>query len=321
MKKRVVTAFFLGLVLFPAVFFGGIFFLIVSLFCAYVGTYELMNMFYKKDESLKAMRFVTPVFSIVLVLLFYFFTNSMNAYLFSINNASIAITLDTSFNTNSIALYGLLIFLVYLLFVISIMIANIFIKNSSAHSVMSTILSFTYAGLLLGAAFSMEYVKPIQTDRTTFWGGQVFGYLYLVVVFTDMFAFFVGRKIGKHKLCPTISPNKSVEGAIGGLIFGSIFGTLFAFLFGVMPIEKESNALTTITTILITLLISIVISIVVQIGDLVASKLKRSYEIKDYGFIFPGHGGVMDRFDSLILSGSFVYVIVMIIKIICIGVL
>lgn len=124
-----------------------------------------------------------------------------------------------------------------------------------------------------------------------------------------MGAYQVGIMFGKHKLCPTISPKKTIEGSIGGSISGMIFGSASLIIgekilnFSLLNIENS------VIKILCIALISLVLTIIAQFGDLVASKLKREYDIKDYGFIFPGHGGVMDRFDSLIMTGSFLFLI------------
>ncbi len=93
-------------------------------------------------------------------------------------------------------------------------------------------------------------------------------------------------KYGKHKLAPTISPKKSIEGAIGGLGVATLGGIIFALIAG------ESVVFVT--------LLSIVLSIFGQIGDLVESGMKRARTVKDSGSILPGHGGILDRFDSLV---------------------
>lgn len=105
---------------------------------------------------------------------------------------------------------------------------------------------------------------------------------------TDSGAYFVGRSFGKRKLWPDISPNKTIEGFFGGLLFGIIVGVLF-YVF------------TEINTSLVKLLwISVVVSIFGQLGDLVQSAYKRHYGVKDAGKLLPGHGGILDRMDSLI---------------------
>jgi phosphatidate cytidylyltransferase len=129
-------------------------------------------------------------------------------------------------------------------------------------------------------------------------------YLYLLVFIgawvCDTFAYFTGRFFGKHKLIPEISPKKTIEGAIGGIVF-----TAVAFGIYVLILDKCFNyKLNPIALIIL----GIVVAVISQIGDLIASAIKRQYEIKDYGFIFPGHGGVRDRFDSVMLVAPVVYV-------------
>ena len=102
---------------------------------------------------------------------------------------------------------------------------------------------------------------------------------------TDTFAYFSGRFFGKKKLCPEISPKKTIAGAVGGTIFGTLAGVLVFWLAGYSPVYG---------------LIALPLSIVSQFGDLAASVIKRRFGVKDYGKIFPGHGGVLDRFDSII---------------------
>ncbi len=120
-------------------------------------------------------------------------------------------------------------------------------------------------------------------------------YLIGITIFTDTFAYAIGILIGKHKMCPKISPKKSWEGAIAGLIGGSIVGVIiYTNLFGDFNIKV--------------LLVSIILSIAGQLGDLVYSKMKRENGIKDFSNIMPGHGGVLDRLDSLTFV-VFTYVI------------
>jgi phosphatidate cytidylyltransferase len=120
-------------------------------------------------------------------------------------------------------------------------------------------------------------------------------YVLLIIIFTDVFAYFLGIKYGKHKLAPTISPKKSVEGLIAGTILGSASGMLFGLISGLILITLEQIILFT--------LISLVISLIGQLGDLYASKIKRHYTVKDFGDLFPGHGGLLDRFDSMLMAG------------------
>lgn len=114
-------------------------------------------------------------------------------------------------------------------------------------------------------------------------------YLALITIITDTFAYVGGNLIGKHKLCPKISPNKTVEGALVGSLVGTIISVMF-----------YSLIITTNENILVVVLITLLFTIIGQFGDLVFSSIKRYYKVKDYSNIIPGHGGILDRLDSLI---------------------
>ena len=118
-----------------------------------------------------------------------------------------------------------------------------------------------------------------------------FVYIMLVTFMTDTFAHFFGTKLGKIKLCPKISPNKTVEGALGGTFFGTFIGVVYFLTF----IKVDAH-------IIAIVLISLFLSIMAQFGDLFFSSVKRKYGVKDYGNIMPGHGGVLDRVDSLLFA-------------------
>jgi len=117
----------------------------------------------------------------------------------------------------------------------------------------------------------------------------------------DGMAYFVGRACGKHKLIPAVSPKKTVEGAIGGVVGTLILMTVFAlvmqFGFGFTPNYP------------VLILVTLVACPISMCGDLIASLIKREYGVKDYGNLLPGHGGVMDRFDSCISTGPFIYIV------------
>ncbi len=124
------------------------------------------------------------------------------------------------------------------------------------------------------------------------------GVYFLLLAFvaswaTDIFAYFVGSKLGKHKLCPNISPKKSVEGAIGGVVGAVVFNVLLLFAFNKFFFSEESAI-----SYFAVVILSVVLSVVSMFGDLAASTIKRNFGIKDFGNLLPGHGGIMDRFDS-----------------------
>ena len=114
-------------------------------------------------------------------------------------------------------------------------------------------------------------------------------YLFSITIITDTYAYLIGRLIGKHKLLESISPNKTLEGMLFGTIFGTIIGTVFYKL----GIDMSAN------TVLV-ICMTCFLSIIGQFGDLVFSAIKRYYNKKDFSNIMPGHGGILDRFDSII---------------------
>lgn len=137
--------------------------------------------------------------------------------------------------------------------------------------------------------------------------------LFVVAPLTDTFAFFVGSIIKGKKLCPKISPNKTISGAIGGLIGGTVGGVILYFLsetaignafgMGALVANSISNCINFIC-------MGLLCSLATQVGDLLASYIKRMVGIKDYSNLLPGHGGVMDRIDGLILGGIVVFLYV-----------
>lgn len=132
-------------------------------------------------------------------------------------------------------------------------------------------------------------------------------YFYLLVFIgpwvSDTFAYLCGRMFGKHKLIPEVSPKKTVEGSIGGIVFAAVAYVVYALIVSLMnDASYESNYL-------VMAFAGALVSVISQIGDLSASVIKRRFGIKDYGWIFPGHGGVMDRFDSVILTAPVLYIL------------
>jgi len=141
-------------------------------------------------------------------------------------------------------------------------------------------------------ALTLRSVAEIQALGT-----RLVVYIASITYATDTAAYFAGYYFGKHKLNPRISPKKTIEGSIGGWVSGFLIGMLFGFLFiKNLPFQ-------------LVLLSSFVLPVIGQIGDLAFSAIKRHYNIKDFGSLFPAHGGVLDRIDSLIFNLIFFYVL------------
>lgn len=159
-------------------------------------------------------------------------------------------------------------------------------------------IAVTDAGLIFAVSFYIVAAFGAIVYIHDFINNGVYIYLltFICAWVTDSFAYFSGRFFGKHKLIPSVSPKKTMEGAIGGVIF-CVIGML---VFGLV-IEKFFNPDGLIEANYLVLAISgVFISVVSQIGDLIMSLVKRHYGIKDYGKLFPGHGGILDRFDSVL---------------------
>lgn len=160
----------------------------------------------------------------------------------------------------------------------------------------STIASAIALPIILGFAFTSALLLSAKSNVGLF-------YFYLCLIFawgSDTFAYFAGSFLGKHKLCPEISPKKTVEGAVGG-IAGSMLLSYVLFLVYEGPLGYKGINLLHI------LICAALLAVVGMIGDLFASQLKRKCGIKDYGNLMPGHGGVLDRFDSVLLIAPCFY--------------
>lgn len=140
----------------------------------------------------------------------------------------------------------------------------------------------TLAMLYIGMGFHFFVVARSVNFQTLLYG-------MLIVWITDSGAYLIGRKLGKNKLAPRISPNKTWEGSVGGTVAATIILAIYLYFFPV------GDGLVTM------IVLTLILSIMGQLGDLVESSLKRYYGVKDSGKILPGHGGILDRFDSMLL--------------------
>jgi len=161
---------------------------------------------------------------------------------------------------------------------------------------------------LFCAIFAVLYV-PVMLSYVYLIREQEQGLFTVWLVFVcswicDTCAYCVGVTLGRHKLAPVLSPKKSIEGAVGGVVGSAIVGALYGFV-----IFKVDAALMGANAIWAFAVVGAVGAGVSQIGDLTASAIKRHYGVKDYGTLIPGHGGILDRFDSVIVIAPVIYLI------------
>lgn len=135
-------------------------------------------------------------------------------------------------------------------------------------------------------------------------GAYIVWLIFLCSWGCDTCAYCVGVLIGKHKMAPNLSPKKSVEGAVGGVLGAALLTLLYGFVF-----QKQMDLSTEYIFILAG--ISAIGALISMVGDLAASAIKRNYDIKDYGKLIPGHGGILDRFDSVIFTAPIIYYLAM----------
>ena len=197
-----------------------------------------------------------------------------------------ALLMPAAYFVGSGALFALLVLVVTI-----IMSVRVFLEKVTTSDMLWSMLPLAYPLLFFGVmALTVSIGDPM--------GRLILVYTIAVVCCTDMLAYFVGMAIGKHKLSPKLSPKKSIEGAAGGLFGGMIAGLAMYYLQGYFNVDLPLWAY---------LAFAPVCSVWGQVGDLAASAIKRLMNIKDYSHLFPGHGGVLDRFDSLLFALPVVY--------------
>jgi phosphatidate cytidylyltransferase len=152
-----------------------------------------------------------------------------------------------------------------------------------------------FAALWMGLPMSFGILILKENE----YGTYITGFLLGVVSIADVGAYIVGSSLGKHKLCPRLSPNKTVEGAIGGLFFSCVSALLIFYILKALK--------TPIFTLPEILVLGFLFSIIGQFGDLIESGFKRDAGVKDSGTIIHGHGGILDLFDSLIFALPLLY--------------
>jgi len=250
MKQRIITAIIFGAILISLTLMGGIPFVILAYLFASIAVYELLKM--RKLKLFSISGIIT-----LLALWIFLIPEKYQVFFERIQLTKVEVLLIT----------------VLLLFAYTVLTKNRFTYDDVAFSIMAIL----YIG--------MGFYYFIETREE----GLVYIFYSLFIIWaTDSGAYFTGRAMGKRKLWPDISPNKTVEGFFGG-IFSAVIVSIPFGLFSDMN-----------TSVLMLAIVTIFLSVFGQIGDLVESALKRHYHVKDSGNILPGHGGILDRFDSLL---------------------
>ena len=253
MKQRVISAIIALIIVIPVLIIGGIPYFIGVALIAAVGYYELIKVREKEKKISNGVEII-----------------SMISYLLIVLSPGLK---QTNFTID----YRFFILDLFACFLPLIVLDR---KDYDAEDA----LVLTAATMFLGISFS--FLITIRNLNVLY-----LVYVVLITIMSDTFAHFFGTKIGRHKLAPKVSPNKTVEGLAGGVFFGTFIGSVFFSTF----ISQNAN-------LFYVIVISLALSIIAEFGDLVFSSIKRRYGVKDYGNIMPGHGGILDRLDSILFA-------------------
>lgn len=271
MKVRIITAACMAAVGIPILIFSKyIIFPIALALLALIGVYEMLRVLgIGKNYFVSVPAYLIALSAPVLA---YFFAGQER------------IVLTVFLLSVAAAIFA---YLIYLYFVAVFMRGKLqYSKISEAFSsVLYIVMSFTSISVL---RYIENGIWSLVIILVAAWG-------------SDIFAYFTGMLFGKHKLIPEISPKKTVEGSIGGIVCATLLMLLYGFI--------VSKATELSANYIVLLVSGAVLSAASQVGDLIASLIKREHGVKDYGNIFPGHGGVMDRFDSVLSISTILMVI------------
>jgi len=251
LKQRIITAVIAAALFIPIVVLGGLPFTILVYAMAAVGLFEILRM---KGLSIFSIHGFITLFALFAFLL--------------PSKWSIPLMEITGYTKIDFALIAVLLLLTY-----TVVVKNRYTFEDAAFSILGAL----YVGI--GFFYFIE-TRAVGTEFVIF--------ALLIIWTTDSGAYFTGKKFGKKKLWPEISPNKTIEGFLGGIAAAIIFALIFHWI---TPISSSY---------MILIIVTILASVFGQVGDLVESALKRQFNVKDSGNILPGHGGILDRFDSLL---------------------
>ena len=264
MKQRIITAIVLLIAAIPiCIFSSTIVFPLVWALLGVVGVYEMLRCMGTK----KYLAISIPLYAMAFV----------SPFVVWYNHNSFIVSFKPDYD----------VILVPLLFALYLLGMWVFAYEKNQDVDMNKIITSAVVSLyIIGACSSVVMIREAM-------GGEYYWYFIFIGAWvTDTFAYFTGMLFGKHKLIPAVSPKKTVEGAIGGTIVCIAFFVGYGALINHLTQYDISLALMAVA--------GLISALVSMIGDLSMSVIKRKHGIKDYGTIFPGHGGVLDRFDSIL---------------------
>jgi phosphatidate cytidylyltransferase len=281
LKRTISGAVYIALLVTSILFSTESFIILFGIFLV-IATYEFCSLV--KINKYFAILFVSLFYAIVSLISFY--RTETENYISSLLKENILITLNTD------NLFSVLLIITLLISIKCI----VFLFDDT--QIISKISKYIY---LIGyIMLPFLFIVKISFGIAAYNPKIIIG-LFILIWTNDTFAYIVGKSIGKHKLFERISPKKTIEGFLGGVVFAAFAGFLIS-KFYIQPTPEFSSK-----SILIWMIIALIVSVFGTIGDLIESKFKRIAGVKDSGSIMPGHGGVLDRLDSVIFVAPVIY--------------
>ncbi|WP_202703631.1 phosphatidate cytidylyltransferase [Flavobacterium sp. UGB4466] len=281
LKRTISGAVYIALLLTSILFSTESFIILFGIFLI-IATYEFCNLVG-----------INKIFSILFVSLFYsavalisFYKTETENYISKTFKENIIITVDTEKLFSALLIITLIVSVKCIVFLFDD--TQIISKTSK------------YIYLLGYVTLPFLFITKISFGIKDYNPKIIIG-LFVLIWTNDTFAYLVGKSMGKHKLFERISPKKTIEGFLGGVVFAAFAGFLISKLY----IQPKADFST--KSILIWMIIALIVSIFGTIGDLIESKFKRVAGVKDSGSIMPGHGGVLDRLDSVIFVAPIIF--------------
>ncbi len=271
-KERVISGIIIAVAMLGLTWLGGIYLLAALLAVSIIGLYE----FYRATGVLPEGRYIN--------------LNTGIAYGATVVYYICILLADSKF--------FMLIFIT-VVFLLVLLAAYVFtFPKLNVREVVFSFYGFFYVGVMLSFLY---LTRSLDNGIFIVW------LVYTSSWLCDVFAYFTGMLLGKHKLCPQLSPKKSVEGAVGGIVIPAIIAGVYGYMirgyyapgFPVIPAFALITAIGAAAS---------------QLGDLSASAIKRNHDIKDYGKLIPGHGGILDRFDSMIFTAPMICFVAIIVS-------
>lgn len=319
---RVITGVVLAIVCIPCVILGSWWFFGFTVLVTIASSFEIVRVTNLKGLIKILIYFITILFTVGIIYYCLFENNLKGIQGSGFEEYKTPGFLVNSFNSIDLSIM-LITFMCAIYFIISFTVEPFTIAYVFYLITMVIVLSIGIQSLLFLRYSPFYYFKnadttvPITTRALTTvktvtstnefkYGQSMFLLIYVVlgVIMNDMGAYFIGLLFGKHKMNERISPKKTWEGFIGGIVFSIVFSTTFALI--VAALGKPMLPMFDLPHLYYIVVISILLPLIADVGDFVFSAVKRSFGVKDFSQLLPGHGGVLDRIDSLLFAAALV---------------